>query len=329
MSGPFSFTVSQVATSGNPVPPGVAQPVSPGQNVRLQLNSYTGGVAADPVGGVTQLGPGPPILLAGTPVSQQTVQVLVTTPGPLGTALFSWYLDGILQAANVATGASVPLSGANLTAQFPAGSYVAGTSYTSVSVLLSCQVENPGGQVFAVSPVAQSSPGVWYADFLVPAQCQGGTWQASFVAVSSLASQNAVGTFDFYVDAPGPPMAPPPPAPPPPPNPPGVFMLTPIQIPGQPPFQVQASYIVQVDARSGQVPLLAPLNPVNSQTFGVRDIYGAFSAHPCPVAAQGAGITIYDVDTDSYIGTATLVGEGVAATYYFQFDSQLNKWEPA
>jgi hypothetical protein len=327
MSGPFSFSVSQVAASGNPVPAGVAQAVYPGQNVRLQLNSYTGGVAADPVGGVTQLGAGPPIVLAGTPVSLQTVVVVITTAGALGAALFSWYLNGVLRAAGVATAASVALAGSDLTALFPAGAYVQGTGYTSVSVLLTCQVQNPGGQVFAVTPVAQSGPGVWYADFFVPQGSQGGTWQASFNAQSSLASQNAVGTFNFYVDAPGPALAPPPPPPPPQPNPPGSLMLTSILLPGQPPAQVNASYIAQVDARSGPVPLLAPLNPVGGQVFGVRDIFGAFSVNPSTVAAQGAGITIYNAGTNSYIGTSTLVGVG--QTYYFQFDATLNKWEPA
>ncbi len=329
MSGPFSFSVSQVATSGNPVPAGIARPVSPGQNIRLQLNSYTAGGAADPVGGVTQLGAGPPILLLGTPVSLQTVEVLITTPGAVGTALFSWYLNGVLKAAGVATAGSVALSGANLTALFPTGAYVAGTSYTSISVLLTCQVQNPGAEVFAVAPVQQSAPGVWFADFLVPPQSQGGTWQASFIATSSLASQNAVGSFNFYVDAPGPALPAPPPPPPPPPNPPGSFMLSPIQVPGQPPYQALASYIVQVDARSGPVPLLAPLAPLPGQIFGVRDIYGAFTGNPCNVAAQGAGITIYNAGTNTYIGTSSLVGSGAGQTYYFQFDSTLNQWEPA
>jgi hypothetical protein len=106
-------------------------------------------------------------------------------------------------------------------------------------------------------------------------------------------------------------------------------MLAPVQIPGQPPYQILASYVVPVDARSGIVPLLAPLSPVNEQVFGVTDIYGAFTINPCPVAAQGAGITIYNVSTNSYVGTASIVGNGAGATYYFRFNSSLNQWEPA
>ena len=107
------------------------------------------------------------------------------------------------------------------------------------------------------------------------------------------------------------------------------LMLTSILLPGQPPAQISASYIAQVDARSGPVPLLAPLNPVGGQVFGVRDIFGVFTLNPCNVTAQGAGITILDLGTNTYIGASTLVGGGVGQAYYFQFDAFLQKWEPA
>ena len=331
VSGPFSFLVSQVPPSGDPIAYGPPNPLYPGQNIRLLLESFTAGLPADPVGDVSQIGQGPAIAVTGTPTALQTIVIVITTGGILGSSGFSWSLNGVLQASGVATAASVPLTSANLTAIFPTGTYVAGTSYTSTSIILTCQVENPGGQAFVSSPIEQSATGVWFSDFLIPIQSEGGTWQGSFTADSTIASQNAVGFFNFYVDSPGPSPAPPPPPPPPDPSPTtgATLMIAPIQIPGQPPYQILASYVVPVDARSGGVPLLAPVNPVDGEIFGVTDEWGAFTLNPCPVTAQGSGITIYNVGTNSYAQTASLVGNGAGATYYFRFIAAYNQWAPA
>lgn len=84
-----------------------------------------------------QVGTSPSIVLAGTPSSVQATGaspfVSITigpTGGARGTATFGWSKDGVVQATNIPTAASVPLTGTGLTATFAVGTYNAGDAYS-------------------------------------------------------------------------------------------------------------------------------------------------------------------------------------------------------
>jgi hypothetical protein len=194
--GPFSFEIAQVPIAGYPIPFGVPQAAQPGQGLRFQLSSTVGGVLQDPVGQPVQVGSGPPLVFTGTPAANQTIVVTID----VSTTSFDWSLNGVVQATSVPIATAVALAGTGLTANF-AGTYVDATTYTLVTMALTFTATDPTGAVTKATPAPSGTPGVWYADLLISAQPNGGSWTATFQATSQETSQNAVGVFRFYVDS--------------------------------------------------------------------------------------------------------------------------------
>lgn len=76
----------------------------------------------------------PPVSFVGVPLRGDLELVMaITTPGPLGTALFSLSLDGgtTVAATGLVTSAATPLPGTGVSAIFPAGAYDASNVYTA------------------------------------------------------------------------------------------------------------------------------------------------------------------------------------------------------
>jgi hypothetical protein len=111
-----------------------------------QLDPHIGGfrierfVLAQSMGAAVITGVGPntvtltgtqnPGNLLGGPVSLFPIAITITTGGAVGTAVFSWALNGATQQSNVATVSTVVLGNTGLTANFAAATYVAGATYT-------------------------------------------------------------------------------------------------------------------------------------------------------------------------------------------------------
>lgn len=74
-------------------------------------------------------GTGPNVTISGTPTALGNGLITITTGGALGTSRFSWSY-GANSGTNVATGASITLTGTGLTAAFATGTYVVGNTYT-------------------------------------------------------------------------------------------------------------------------------------------------------------------------------------------------------
>lgn len=86
-------------------------------------------------GAVTQVGTGPVVTLTGTPADNYSVILTITTGGTLGVAVFKYSLDGgATETTLVTTAATVALGASGLTANFPAGTYVLATTYSSSTV---------------------------------------------------------------------------------------------------------------------------------------------------------------------------------------------------
>jgi hypothetical protein len=84
---------------------------------------------------VTATGTTPPtVTLTGSPPNTRanTIVISITLLGALGTAQFSWSLNGVVQQTGQVTSASFPLAGTGLTAVFSAGTYAINDVYTSV-----------------------------------------------------------------------------------------------------------------------------------------------------------------------------------------------------
>lgn len=79
-----------------------------------------GGEDAGGVGAVVQTGPGPAVTLSGTPEIDGAVLIEIDLGGARGVATFRWSLDDgqTWEAEDVATGASVELTGTGLAAEF-------------------------------------------------------------------------------------------------------------------------------------------------------------------------------------------------------------------
>ncbi len=91
--------------------------------------TYTAGLGTVTSGGTTP----PAVTFTGTPASTVgQIQLNITTPGALGTAMFEWFMNGVLQQTGQTTTATFVLGTTGVTANFPVGSYVA-TNYWYVS----------------------------------------------------------------------------------------------------------------------------------------------------------------------------------------------------
>jgi hypothetical protein len=74
---------------------------------------------------------------------------------------------------------------------------------------------------------------------------------------------------------------------------PGALTALPIAIPSSGAVQAIAGSFVPCDVRTGQVPVLTPLNPTEGTLFAVADTFGMAGApYTVLVTAQGAGVTI-------------------------------------
>lgn len=85
-------------------------------------------------GVVTATGTTPPtVTLTGSPsnTTQSNIEIDITTSGTLGTALFQWKLNGVVQQTGQFTAASFLLGTTGITANFSAGTYAINNVYTS------------------------------------------------------------------------------------------------------------------------------------------------------------------------------------------------------
>jgi hypothetical protein len=74
----------------------------------------------------------PAATLRGFPaVACGPIEVLITTGGVVGTAKFTWTLNSITQATNVATASSVVLGSTGISINFPDGTYGTNNTYTA------------------------------------------------------------------------------------------------------------------------------------------------------------------------------------------------------
>lgn len=90
-------------------------------------------VVADQNSDVVRTGTGPAngVTITGVPTSDISGRVRITTGGVVGTALFSWYVDGGTTpvATGVVSATNVTLGATGLTAHFAAGTYVVSDNY--------------------------------------------------------------------------------------------------------------------------------------------------------------------------------------------------------
>lgn len=88
-------------------------------------------------GPVTHVGTGAPaVTFTGTATANETVQVLLATGGALGASTFTWFLNGAQQnAIPTVTAATVALGTTGLIANFAAGTYVLGDTYTTTAII--------------------------------------------------------------------------------------------------------------------------------------------------------------------------------------------------
>ena len=111
-------------------------------------------------GPVTATGTTPPtVTLSGIPANknQQTLVLTTTLGGVLTVTLFSWSLNGVTQQTNqLATGAFV-LGTTGITADFSAGTYTAGDTYTSV-LTVSAWADQSGKGNSATQVTAANQP---------------------------------------------------------------------------------------------------------------------------------------------------------------------------
>lgn len=77
----------------------------------------------------------PTVTLTGTATANAVIEIDITTGGARGTALFTWKLNGTIQAVNVPTGASVALPGTGLQAAFTVGTYAVDNVYASTAIV--------------------------------------------------------------------------------------------------------------------------------------------------------------------------------------------------
>lgn len=78
---------------------------------------------------VTQTGSGPAVTVTGTPTADNDFEIEMTLGGAVATATFQWRRNGGTWTTGVTTAATVLLTG-GVTANFAAGTYVDGTTYT-------------------------------------------------------------------------------------------------------------------------------------------------------------------------------------------------------
>lgn len=121
-------------------PAPTAQPSGPG-NGWLDASPWptsVGGAAPCCVTGfvqgpVTGTGTTPQaVTLTGTPVASPTsISISITSTGAVGAAQFSWSLNGVVQQSAQTVTSTFVLGSTGLTANFPAGTYTSGDTYTS------------------------------------------------------------------------------------------------------------------------------------------------------------------------------------------------------
>lgn len=135
--------------------PGSFQPNWGGHNV-LWLQSNRGITFVQ--GSVVATGTTPPaVTFTGAPsTTTNTIVLTGTSTGALGTAAFSWALNGVAQTP-FTSAASVVLTGTGITATFPTGTYTSGNTYTSV-VSVSRWADQSGGGNDVTQATATNQP---------------------------------------------------------------------------------------------------------------------------------------------------------------------------